>query len=371
LTLERTKQLRKQGNAAQSTLDTAQADYDSAQADVTTAKAQLRTAQATKVQKEAALKSAQIDLDHTEIRSPIDGIVTERVVSVGQTVAASFSSPVLFNIAQDLTKIQIEASVDEADIGGVKQGDEANFTVDAYPDRHFSGKVDQVRLAPTTTNSVVTYTVIVLADNPDQALLPGMTANVEIITGKSADTLRIPNEALRFKAPDVWEAAARSGDGGQRGGFAGGSAASVLDNLPFTLTDAQKDGIKKDLAALQPARPAGGQRPGVGGPPPGAFGGGFGGGGFNRDAIRQQAQQRIKTVLARYLTDDQLQQATKVMDERARETTAQVWVMAADGRPERRFARLGITDNRYTAVLGGSLKDGDTVVTRAYQPTGK
>jgi len=199
LEYERAEPLAKAGTLSTSEFDTALASFESAKADVTMAEAQLQNALANQKQRQASLESAEIDLERTKIRSPIDGVVIERAVDQGQTVAASFSAPVLFRIAQDLTKIQIEANVDEADIGNVVEDNEATFTVDAFPDLEFEGQVEQVRLAPNETNNVVTYTVIVTADNPDLKLLPGMTAIVEIITGRVENALRVSNDAVRFK----------------------------------------------------------------------------------------------------------------------------------------------------------------------------
>ena len=184
----------------------------------------LINARAALQQRQALLESAEIDLGRTKIRSPIDGVVIERAIDKGQTVAASLSSPTLFSIAQDLVDIQIEANVDEADIGNVKEGNSATFTVDAYPDAEFSGVVNQVRLAPNEQNNVVTYTVIVTARNPDLKLLPGMTAIVEIVTGKSDDVMRVANQAIRFKPAADSELAAlsTSAKGSSRGGPPGG-----------------------------------------------------------------------------------------------------------------------------------------------------
>lgn len=199
LEYERAEPLAKTGTLSISEFDTALANFESAKADLTVTEAQLENARANREQRLALLESAEIDLERTRIRSPIDGVVIERSVDKGQTVAASLSSPVLFKIAQDLTEIQIEANVDEADIGNIKDGNAATFTVDAYPDSEFSGAVGQVRLAPNELNNVVTYTVIITASNPQRKLLPGMTAIVEIVTGKSEDVLRVANAALRFK----------------------------------------------------------------------------------------------------------------------------------------------------------------------------
>ena len=164
---------------------------------------QLKTAyltqQAALQSADAAVKKARINLQYATITSPITGTVIQRNIEAGQTVAASFSAPTLFIIAEDLRRMQILASVDEADIGGIKQGLEVQFTVQAYPDRKFAGSVEQVRLQPTVSQNVVTYTVVIATENGDGALLPGMTATVDFIIEKAVDVLKIPNAALRFK----------------------------------------------------------------------------------------------------------------------------------------------------------------------------
>lgn len=164
---------------------------------------------------EAGMRSAQVaydravrNLGYTEIYAPIDGIVVERNVDVGQTVAASLSAPQLFLIAQDLSQMQILASVDESDIGVIHEGQPVYFTVQAYPDETFAGTVKQVRLQSTTQENVVTYTVVVSVENPDGRLLPGMTATVEFVTGSAEDALLVPNAALRFRPTQEMLAAA-------------------------------------------------------------------------------------------------------------------------------------------------------------------
>jgi HlyD family secretion protein len=191
-TMERNKELFAKNLIARSDFDTADTNYETSKASVSVAKAQV-------AQADAALKNAQTNLGYTRIVSPVDGTVVSRNVDVGQTVAASFQTPTLFTIAQDLTKMQIDTSVDEADIGKVKVGQEVDFTVDAYADITFKGKVGQVRIAPITVQNVVTYDVVVMVDNPDVKLKPGMTANVSVIVAEKKDILRIPNGALRFR----------------------------------------------------------------------------------------------------------------------------------------------------------------------------
>ena len=198
---QRNAGLAKDGIVSAQQLDAAKAANDSAQAAVSAAEAQLKQAQAQVGQKQAALTVAQTNLDHTIIRTPIDGIVTARNVDVGQTVAASLQAPTLFNIAQDLTKMQVDVSTDESDVGGIKVGQAVSFTVDAYPRETFSGKVVQIRLNATTVQNVVTYDTVVQFDNPGTKLFPGMTAYVTIPIAEANDVLKVPDGALRFLPP--------------------------------------------------------------------------------------------------------------------------------------------------------------------------
>lgn len=173
----------------------AQSDYDQTMAD-------LAQREATVTMREAALTNALVDLSRTKIYSPIDGTVISRNVDVGQTVQASFTAPTLFNIANDLAKMEIGAMVSEADIGGVEEGQSATFTVEAFPARTFSGKVRQVRNQPSTNQNVVNYATIIVVSNDDLKLKPGMTANVSITTAKKEKVLKLPNAALRFRPPE-------------------------------------------------------------------------------------------------------------------------------------------------------------------------
>lgn len=170
------------------------ANYDAALANAEADKATLKSAQ-------AQLDKATLNLQYATIYAPINGVVINRQVNVGQTVAASFSSPTLFTIANDLSKLQVETTVDESDIGRVSVGQQATFTVDAYPDDNFSGKVSQIRLAPQVVQNVVNYTVIISVENDNLKLMPGMTANVKILVGQKTNVLKISNLALRFQPP--------------------------------------------------------------------------------------------------------------------------------------------------------------------------
>lgn len=217
LTFVRNRELRAKDLIAQNDLDTAKSNYDQAVAQLALDEAGIKQA-------EASLQEARINLNYTDIKSPVDGVVVSRSVDVGQTVAASFQTPTLFQIAQDLTRMQVNASVSESDIGSVREGQEGEFTVDAFPGRDFRGSVVQVRNAPVTVQNVVTYDVVVAVANPDLLLKPGMTASVTITTGHRDDVLRAPLRALSFNpnhsdatatrtprradAPAIWRLAA-------------------------------------------------------------------------------------------------------------------------------------------------------------------
>ncbi len=208
-------------DSAVAQVDAAQAGVQSAQAALEVTHAQLASAEAQVRQKQAALAQASVDLNNTYIRAPVDGIVVSRNVDVGQTVAASLQAPTLFLIAQDLTKMQVDTNVDEADIGRVALEQEATFTVDSYPGQMFSGRVMQIRQAPQVVQNVVTYDTVVAVPNPDVKLKPGMTANVKILVARHDNAILVPNAAFRFR-PD---GAAAGGPAGARGGSASGPRA--------------------------------------------------------------------------------------------------------------------------------------------------
>ena len=242
--LDRRKQMVKDGIVAQEDLDTAQATYDQAVALLNAANAQSEaakdslesavaqkdviktqadTAEASVKQQQANLEQAQLDLSHTQIISPVDGTVIARNMDVGQTVAASFSAPTIFNIARDLTKMQVDANIDESDIGRVKLDQPVSFTVDAFPGQIFMGRVTQIRENPTNVQNVITYDVVIRFDNDELKLFPGMTANVRILTDRQTDVLRLPNAAVRFRPPDAVADKGKTGGGGGGGDkFKGG-----------------------------------------------------------------------------------------------------------------------------------------------------
>ena len=186
-------------NAAQAALDAAEASADASKKQIDVAQNQLGQTRAVVKQNAASLQTAQLNLDHTAIIAPVDGTVVARNMDVGQTVAASFQAPTIFLIAQDLTKMQVDTNVDESDVGPIRVGQQANFTVDAYPGVIFPAAVAQIRQAPINVQNVVTYDVVVNVANPDLKLFPGMTATVKILTGRVANALRIPVAAMRFR----------------------------------------------------------------------------------------------------------------------------------------------------------------------------
>jgi HlyD family secretion protein len=278
------------------------------QAEVDAAEATRDRARAGVKQADASVAQARVNLEHTTIASPIDGVVVGRNVDVGQTVAASLQAPVLFQIANDLTAMQVEASIDEADIGQIQAGQPVHFTVDAYPDEKFLGTVSQIRLQPVTVQNVVTYTTVIAVSNPDLKLRPGMTANVSVEVARRDEVLKVPSGALSFKMPP---AKADRSSGASRG-MAAGSAGST--------------------------RPAGA---------PGAAGS------TGRGAGAGQGRRAGGGAAAGAATGGE-----------ARRPPGQtVWVMNGGGAPQSARITTGITDGYFTELVEGPLKEGDQVVT--------
>ncbi|MBV7255830.1 efflux RND transporter periplasmic adaptor subunit [Pacificimonas sp. WHA3] len=222
---DRRKALEGRGFVSQASLDQVAAARDSARAEVLQAEAGIANAAAQLRQAQASLDSARLDLSRTELRAPIDGTIIQRNIDPGQTVVSAFQTATLFEIAEDLSRMRVEADVDEADIGQMRVGQAVRFSVDAYPGDFFSGAVEEVRKSPTVEQNIVTYLVLLTVGNEDGKLLPGMTANVEIVTGEVKDVLRVPAAALRYRplpkegedeievpdGPIVW----RKGDDGE------------------------------------------------------------------------------------------------------------------------------------------------------------
>lgn len=234
-----------------------QSEFDAARVSLVQAEATVKTRQAN-------VERAKVDLSRTTIYAPMDGIIISRKVESGQTVAASMNAPTLFVLANDLTKMQIEAAVSEADVGGVEEGQRVLFDVDAFPGRKFSGMVNQVRFAPTTNQNVITYTTVVSVDNKDLKLRPGMTANARIVTSERPGALKIPNAALRFRPPQGAIISGASGadeqspggHGGNRGGGLGAMPGAAPAGGPTTATvyvvESESETMSVESSTLRP-----------------------------------------------------------------------------------------------------------------------
>ncbi len=368
--LERQRALADRGNVSQTVLENAQTAVTVAEADLAIAEAQVENARSVVLQRAATLEQARIDLERTEIRSPIDGVVINRAVDAGQTVAASLQAPILFEIAQDLARIQIAAEVNEADVGGIGQGNPVSFTVDAFADRQFRGTVRQVRLAATELQNVVTYTVIVEANNPGQRLFPGMTATTEIITGQREDVLRAPAAALRFVPPGIDRSASRRP--GQSFGLTLRALAAELD-----FTSEQQAKIEEALAQARQRFQS--RRGGNGGPPQagggqgprgqgaGRQGAGRPGGGqrFDPAAMRAFLWRRVDRLLEDVLTAEQKTRYQTLRDRLEETAPALLWSLDASGEPQGHPIMLGLNDGAYGEIVAGGLGEGDTVIVRA------
>lgn len=342
-TVGRQKTLQAKGYTATATLDSAERDAATAAADLDVAKAQIENAKAVIEQRQAALKSAEVDLERTRIVSPINGTVISRSIDLGQTVAASFQAPELFKIAQDLRLISIEAQVNEADVGAVSEGNAVTFNVDAYPDRTFEGKVTQVRLSSTELQNIVTYTVIVEAENKERKLFPGMTANAQITVAEKDDVLRVPNDALRFRPrSEAKDPETRRSERRER------QITRIKTALKLTAEQeaAVRAAVEKLLADES---------------------GGIEGGAASR-GLHQKVRAVIENTLAAIITDEQRPLFDKWKRGRENVASGTVYVLDPTTKsPERRFVRLGIADDQFSEVVGGQLKDGDAVVVRARQ----
>ncbi|MCL6620053.1 MAG: efflux RND transporter periplasmic adaptor subunit [Thermomonas hydrothermalis] len=356
----------------------AQSDVDLARTALEQAQAQVNSAQALIRQQTAATQTTEVNLARTVIRSPVDGVVLTRKVDPGQTVAASLQAPELFTIAEDLSKMKIELAVDESDIGQVKPGQSVSFSVDAFPDRRFRGVVEQVRLAATTTNNVVTYPVVVTVDNSDGTLLPGLTVNAEIEVSKKTGVLKLANAALRFKPSDTSPLAALQPAGQAPGG--GGALADALREAAAGLglngqQQALFDAALAQMRKRQAERAAQfrQQRATQGGAQGGSrlFGGmrmGPPGGGASADAamqaqIRARMRERIGQQFAAFRASlDEAQRARwdAAVDAQINAKRVTVYKLV-NGKPQLASIRLGVTDGTATEVMG-DIREGDQVI---------
>jgi HlyD family secretion protein len=353
--LDRKKGLVAKGFISGADLDNAQFNYDALAEAVKTAEAQVQAgdsqvanAQAQAKQREAALASARVDLERTEIRAPVSGVVISRSIDAGQTVAASLQAPTLFTIAQDLREMQVETAIDESDVGRIRLDQAATFTVDAFPGRTFRGTVKQIRKAAQTVQNVVTYTVIIATANPDLLLVPGMTANVRIVTDARDNVLKVPNAALRWRPAGV--AAAKDVAEVPAAGTAGGGDAQArrqrlvtelkLDAAQQARLDEVFTDLRTRMAELRDLQEADRRTRG--------------------ERLRSDMRQKINAMLN---PEQQKKYADMLAAETGRGgTTGRVYVADADGKPQEIALRLGLTDGNATEVVGGELKDGAEVI---------
>jgi HlyD family secretion protein len=344
-------------DSALAQLEAAQAQQKASEAQLDSVKAKLEAARAQIKQSEAELQLAKVNLDHTRIMAPVTGIVISRNVDVGQTVAASLQAPTLFTIAQDLTEMQVDTNVSEADIGKVALGQETTFTVDAFPNLTFRGKVTDIRNAPLTVQNVVTYDVVIQVKNPELKLRPGMTANASILVAHKENVLKIPNAALRFR-PDFVKKEAAPSQASSAAGSASASAASpeqILDRLKkgLNLTPAQQASLARILQdaqnEIQAARKAGGPEQ------------------AKAKAKELRATNRMK--IRSLLTEEQ----KKMYDHMDRggkpgQVTGpvyKVWTPVPEGQPVPVEIVTGISDGSFTEVVSGGLREGQAVITEA------
>ncbi len=349
--------------------DTAQTNYDSAVAQLEAARAQqkasdaqlesaisrLEAARAQIKQSEAELEVAQVNLDRCRITAPVTGIVISRNVDVGQTVAASLQAPTLFTIAQDLTEMQVDTNMSEADIGRVMIGQDATFTVDAFPQTTFRGKVTEIRNAPVTIQNVVTYDVVIEAKNPELKLRPGMTANASILVAHGDNVLRIPNAALRFR-PDF---AKKEAGPSPRGAQAATTLVPPAPSLPslerlkaqLGLSPTQQSTIahilKDTQNELQGARK---------GTPEAA------------SAKARQLSALARSKISAALTEEQRKKFGQMPEQTGTQTVLpkfKIWVPVPEKRPLPIEITTGISDGSYTEVLSGSLQEGQEVILEA------
>ncbi len=331
------------------------------EAQIKVAESQVGSAEAAVKQRESLLKQAQVDLERTIIRAPVDGTVILRNVDAGQTVAASLQAPVLFTIARDLRDMQVEAAIDEADVGRLRVGQPANFTVDAFPRRNFSGQIMQIRKSPVNVQNVISYTVVISAANPDQSLLPGMTANVRVVVDSRDQALKVANAALRFRpsgtaagTADAKPAAAAVQPG------AAGAAQQFRERVFAELKpdESQKakleqifDDIRQKMVQLRDMSKDG-DRKKLG------------------ERLRSESRARVMEVL----TDAQKPAYERLLAEMGGARTGgaaapgRVWVLDEKRQPKAVEVRTGLTDGTSTELMPGPLKEGDEVILGAGEP---
>ncbi|MFN4351010.1 MAG: efflux RND transporter periplasmic adaptor subunit [Hylemonella sp.] len=368
------------GFIAQSTADQSNALVNTSAESVKAAEAQLgvtdaqvKSAQASVAQREAALAQARIDLARTRITSPVNGIVIKRAIEKGQTVAASLQAPELFVIARNLRDMQVEASIDEADVGRIRNGQKASFTVDAFPGQTFEGAISQVRKAALNVSNVVTYVAVVTFSNTDGRLLPGMTANVRVVTDMRDNVLKMPNAALRVRIAGVEPAAtaaasaspapmdAASAPAAAPAAPAAAGAANAITEFrnrlvrELQLNTAQTEKVDAIYASARPKFMALRELPEA-----------------DRSKARERITADIRARIAELLTPEQKKRYAEMQAELAGRTITRgrIYVLGSDGKPKALNVRLGITDGSQTELVVGpnspeaaELKEGASVIT--------
>ncbi len=344
---------------AKTVFDATREQQRAVEAQIMVAQSQVGSAEAAVKQRESLLKQAQVDLERTIIRAPVDGTVILRNVDAGQTVAASLQAPVLFTIARDLRDMQVEAAIDEADVGRLRVEQAASFTVDAFPRRSFSGQIRQIRKSPVNVQNVISYTVVISAANPDQSLLPGMTANVRVVVDSRDQALKVANAALRYRpvgAADAKPAAAAP--------TGAASAAQQFRERAFAELkpdESQKvkleqifDDIQQKMAQLRDM-PKDGDRRKLG------------------ERLRSESHARVMEVL----TEAQKPAYERLLAESGGARTGgaaaagRVWVLDEKRQPKAVEVRTGLTDGTSTELMPGPLNEGDEVILGTGQaPTG-
>ncbi len=343
---------------ARTLLDATRQQLKAVEAQIQVGDAQVLSALATVKQRDSLLKQSQVDLERTIIRAPVDGTVILRNIDAGQTVAASLQAPVLFTIAQDLRDMQVEAAIDEADVGRLRVGQQATFTVDAFPRRSFNGEIRQVRKSPVNVQNVISYTVVISAANPDLSLLPGMTANVRVVVERREGVLKVANAALRFRpaggadgnlAPATLPSQQVAGDAAKQ--FRQRVYTELKpDNSQKAKLDQVFDDARMKIAALRE---------------------------LPQEADRRKAGERLRAE-SRVRVMELLTEAQKPVYERllaelggARAGTAaagRLWIPGADGHPQPVDVRTGLTDGTSTELLEGPLKEGAEVILGPGEP---
>ncbi len=383
--LTRQTELRARGFAAEATAETARATRDAQAAALNSARAQVNSAKAALLglaadlqvaqanleavsaqilQREAAVRQIEVDLQNSEIKSPVNGVVVQRNVELGATVAASLQAPTLFLIADDLSHMEIAANIDETDVGRIKAGQKATFTVNAFPGRSFEGRVKMVRLGSQNVQNVVIYTTIISIENPRRELLPGMTANLRVETERRDDVVRIPNAALRWRPASLADQAFTAAPGGgapggageaQRRPQGGNSSAEFVASIKkeLNLSSVQSRDVDALVAEMRQSMIAN------------AVAGG------DANARRERfraARKELEKTIAGILTDEQkrgfqeiLKRYAEVQEGRTTQS-GRVFIVGADGKPNGVTVRLGATDGGTTEIVSGLEAGAEVIV---------